>query len=103
MWTALYGNDVEDQCMRSYFDDGRVDLVPYGVKNKVFLERIHYSISYIYSAFKKGGWDVKKMEEPKPDLENSSFKYLNYDFDDILMDRMGNVPMTIIFEFERRR
>lgn len=103
MWTALYGNDVEDQCMRSYFDDGRVDLVPYGVKNKVFLERIHYSISYIYSAFKKGGWDVKKIEEPKPDLENSSFKYLNYDSDDILMDRMGNVPMTIIFEFERRR
>ena len=43
------------------------------------------------------------MEEPKPDLENSSFKYLNYDFDDILMDRMANVPMTIIFEFERRR
>ena len=103
MWTSLFENDVEEQCMASYFEDGRVDLVPYGNKKKFFLERIHYSISYIYTSFTEYGWEVKSIQEPKPCIEDASFKYLNYDSDDILMERMRNVPMTIVFEFERRR
>lgn len=103
MWTALYGNDVEEQRMKSYFDDGRVDFIPYGNKNKVLLERVHYSISYIYNAFKGNGWEVKAIQEPRPNIEAASFKYMNYDSDNTLMERMRNVPMTIVFEFERRR
>lgn len=102
MWTALYGNDVDDQIMKSYFDEGRVDIIPYGNRNKVCLERFHYNISYICNAFNENGWVLKLLQEPKPDIKNSSFGYKNYDTDDILMDRMKNVPMTIIFEFERR-
>lgn len=102
MWTALYGNDVDDQIMKSYFDEERVDLIPYGNKNKVYLERIHYNISYIYNAFNENGWDLIVLQEPKPNIEDASFKYKNYDSDDTLMERMRNVPMTIIFEFERR-
>ena len=103
MWTSLYGNDGEEQNMKSYFDEGRLDLIPYGNKNKVFLERIHYSISYIYNVFRENGWELKLLQEPKPNIYAASFKYMNYDSDDTLMNRMNNVPMTIIFEFERRR
>lgn len=102
MWTALYGNDVEEQITKSYFDNGRVDLVPYGNKNKVFLDRVHYTISYIITEFKLNGWELKEIQEPRPDINTASFKYRNYDSDETLMDRMNNIPMTIIFEFERR-
>lgn len=103
MWTTLFENDVEQMHMRSYFDNGRVDFIPYGNKKRVFLGRIHYGISYIYNAFKVNGWNLKRIEEPKLNLGNSSFKYLNYESDCTLMNRMNNVPMTIIFEFERKR
>lgn len=101
MWTALYGNDVDNQIMKSYFDEGRVDLIPYGSKNKVYLKRIHYPISYIYKMFSENGWSLSVLQEPKPSIKDASFKYKNYDSDDTLMERMSNVPMTIIFEFER--
>lgn len=103
MWTTIFENDVEEQNMHSYFENGRIDLIPYGNINKVFLERIHYNISYIYRIFYDNGWALKTMQEPKPNIIESSFRYENYDLDDILMTRMKNIPMTIIFEFERRK
>ena len=103
MWTALFENDVGIQCMKSYFDDGRVDLILYGKNENVILKRIHYRLSYIYNVFRKNGWDVNAIEEPEPNIEKSSFRYLEYDSDNILMERMSKVPMTIILEFERRR
>lgn len=103
MWTTLYGNDVDDLVMKSYFDEGRVDFVPYGECSRVILKRIHYSISYIFTIFDENGWNLKLLQEPKPNVEDASFKYRNYDSDDKLMERMSNVPMTVILEFERMR
>ncbi len=101
MWTTLYGNDIEDQNINCYFDDGRIDGIPYGTKHEFILNRYHYSISHIVSTYIKNGWKLNQLLEPKPSIKDASFEYKNYNTDEVLMERLSAIPMTIIYEFER--
>lgn len=101
MWTSLFGNDTDEQQVQPYFENGRIDQVPYGRNHQYLLNRFHYSLSYIVELFSKNGWKLNKLQEPCPCISDSSFEYLNYSTDEVLMDRLSNIPMTVIFEFER--
>ncbi|MDT8716076.1 methyltransferase domain-containing protein [Clostridium sp. 19966] len=100
-WTTLYDNDIEIECNKCYFDDGREDKIQYGIQQKHFFLRYHYTLSFLVKIFKKHGWRLSLLDEPKPDIKNADFAYKNYDTDDVLMDRIQRIPMTMIIEFER--
>ena len=100
-WTTFFDNDVSEQNDKSYFDDSREDIVEYGKDEKYSFIRYHYSIDYILNKFSAWGWSLKQYKEPKPDFQNAAFKYKDYSTDEVLVDRLNRIPMTLILEFER--
>ena len=100
-WTTLYRNDVEKEDIKSYFEDGRCDSIIYGEKKNILLKRYHYSLSYIINFYKENDWKLNMFIEPKPNINDTAFSYKNYETDSILIERLNNIPMSIIMEFER--
>lgn len=101
-WSTLYDNDVDDEKMHSYFDDGRADYIVYGSEKKYEFIRFHYSISYMINTFHKYGWQLDELLEPKPDYAQSAFTYEGYDTDDTLTSRLSRIPMTLVMIITRR-
>lgn len=98
-WTTLFNNEVDELKMDSYFENGRIDKVIYGNEKELVFERYHYNIEYLIREFKKNGWILDNIQEPAPKIAESSFSYTNYMCDEILMERMRNIPMTILLKF----
>ncbi len=101
-WTTMFDNEVDEMKMDSYFDNGRIDKIIYGNDKNLVFERYHYSIDFLITEFKKNNWVLDYMHEPSPNIEEASFAYKNYSLDEVLMERMKKIPMTIIFKFTRR-
>jgi len=100
-WTTLFDGDVECEKIKSYYQPGRKDKIIYGNRNKQTFTRFHYPLSYIFHVFADNGWRLGNFKEPKPDLRHSAFFYNGYNTDNIMMDRLSKIPMTIIMEFRR--
>ena len=98
----MFDNEVDEMKMDSYFDNGRIDKIIYGNDKNLVFERYHYSIDFLITEFKKNNWVLDYMHEPSPNIEEASFAYKNYSLDEVLMERMKKIPMTIIFKFTRR-
>ena len=98
-WTTLFNNEVDELKMDSYFENGRIDKVIYGNEKELVFERYHYNIEYLIREFKKNGWILNNIQEPVPKIAESAFSYTNYMCDEILMERMRNIPMTILLKF----
>ena len=101
-WTTLFNNDIEEEKLSSYFDNGRKDYVQYGGREKCTFVRYHYNISCLINLFNQNGWCVNTISEPEPDFRTSSFQYSGYDTDELLKRRLNRIPMTLITFFERR-
>jgi len=97
-WTTLYGNDISEEQGNSYFDIERADCVRFGHSDFM---RYHYPLSEIIKRFNRHGWILKEYLEPKPNIETSAFEYTGYSQDAILMQRLNNIPMTVVLEFSR--
>lgn len=100
-WTTLYRNDIEEESIKSYFEDGRCDDIVYGENKNFLLKRYHYSLSYIINFYKENNWKLNLLIEPEPNINNTAFSYKDYEKDAILMKRLETIPMSIIMEFER--
>lgn len=100
-WTTLYDNDIETESNKCYFDNGRADKIEYGSREKHFFLRYHYTLSFLIQAFRVHGWKLILLDEPKPYVENADFAYKNYETDDVLMNRLKRIPMTMVIKFER--
>lgn len=100
-WTSLFKNDDDDLSIKNYFST-RTDEIRYGAKKQFKFVRYHYSICEIINRFEKSGWNMKMLDEPEPCIADSSFKYVNYDKDETLMEKMRKIPMTLVMEFERK-
>ena len=101
-WSTLYDNDVDPEQGHSYFENGREDRIRYGKDRSHEFIRFHYTIGYMLDRFKKYGWNISRILEPKPDFKASAFTYQDYDTDSRLMARLSRIPMTIIMIFVRR-
>ncbi|TCX53565.1 class I SAM-dependent methyltransferase [Dehalobacter sp. 14DCB1] len=99
LWTTLFNNEVDEIKMDSYFENGRIDKVIYGNEKELVFERYHYNIEYLIGEFKKNSWILEYIHEPLPSIDESAFSYTNYMLDEVLMERMKKIPMTIILKF----
>ena len=99
-WTTLFNGDTEEMSIKNYFSD-RIDPVHYGQKKCVELFRFHYSLSTFINLFEANGWEMIYFDEPKIDIKKSAFAYSNYETDEVLINRMKNIPMTMLIEFRQ--
>ena len=97
-WTTLYGNDTDKEMNNGYFDSGRKDLVHFGKSEFI---RYHYTLADFISLFSAHNWTLSEFVEPKPFFQHSAFAYNGYDNDPILQQRLGQIPMTALFEFRK--
>jgi protein-L-isoaspartate O-methyltransferase len=99
-WTSLYNHETGVEDRRNYFRHGQVDRVRYG---SVEFHRLHYGVGELTGRFSAHGWILGRIVEPEiVSRERAPFYMPGCYEDEILMERMQMLPMTLLLTFVRQ-